>query len=45
VQISTNLGIPDFRSKDTGFYTKLQNMGFPDPESLFNLEDFDMDPS
>ena len=45
MQISTNLGIPDFRSKDTGFYTKLRNMGFQDPESLFNLEDFDMDPS
>jgi NAD-dependent histone deacetylase SIR2 len=45
MQISTSLGIPDFRSRNTGFYSKLRNMGFEDPESLFTLEEFDMDPS
>jgi NAD-dependent histone deacetylase SIR2 len=45
LQISTSLGIPDFRSKDTGFYSKLREKGFPDPESLFTLEEFDHDPS
>jgi NAD-dependent histone deacetylase SIR2 len=43
--ISTSLGIPDFRSKDTGFYSKLRAKGFEDPESVFNLEEFDNDPS
>jgi NAD-dependent histone deacetylase SIR2 len=43
--ISTSLGIPDFRSKNTGFYSKLREMGIPDPESLFTLEEFDFDPT
>jgi NAD-dependent histone deacetylase SIR2 len=43
-QISTSLGIPDFRSRNTGFYSKLLNEGFEDPESLFTLEEFDMNP-
>jgi NAD-dependent histone deacetylase SIR2 len=43
--ISTSLGIPDFRSKDTGFYSKLRKMGFEDPESVFNLEEFDNNPT
>ena len=42
--ISTSLGIPDFRSKNSGFYSKVRAMGFEDPESVFTLEDFDDDP-
>ncbi|KAF2667729.1 SIR2-domain-containing protein [Microthyrium microscopicum] len=42
--ISTSLGIPDFRSKHTGFWSKLHEQGFTDPESLFTLEEFDANP-
>lgn len=42
--ISTSLGIPDFRSKNTGFYSKLQAMGFDDPEHVFDIHNFDEDP-
>ncbi|KAF2430529.1 SIR2-domain-containing protein [Tothia fuscella] len=41
--ISTSLGIPDFRSKSTGFYTKLQAMGYHEPEEVFDLDTFDVD--
>jgi NAD-dependent histone deacetylase SIR2 len=43
--ISTSLGIPDFRSKKSGFYTKLREMGFEEPESVFDLQEFDQDPT
>jgi len=43
--ISTSLGIPDFRSKDSGFYTKLLEKGFAEPEDVFELSTFDDDPS
>jgi NAD-dependent histone deacetylase SIR2 len=43
--VSTSLGIPDFRSKSTGFYSKLQAMGFQEPEEVFDLHTFDDDPS
>ncbi len=43
-QISTSLGIPDFRSKDTGFYSKLSASGISNPEDLFTLSTFDFDP-
>ncbi|KAF2018569.1 SIR2-domain-containing protein [Aaosphaeria arxii CBS 175.79] len=42
--ISTSLGIPDFRSKNTGFYSKLLEMGFEDPEQVFDIHNFDEDP-
>ena len=42
--ISTSLGIPDFRSKKTGFYSKLLNMGYSDPEEVFDIHNFDEDP-
>jgi NAD+-dependent protein deacetylase SIR2 len=45
LQISTSLGIPDFRSKKSGFYTKLSAMGFEEPEEMFDLQNFDQDPS
>ncbi|KAI9710941.1 MAG: NAD-dependent histone deacetylase sir2 [Bogoriella megaspora] len=43
--ISTSLGIPDFRSKNTGFYSKLRNMGYADPEEVFDIHNFDYDPT
>ena len=43
--ISTNLGIPDFRSKNTGFYAKMRERGFEEPEEVFSLEMFEEDPS
>lgn len=42
--ISTSLGIPDFRSKKTGFYSKLLDMGYSDPEEVFDIHNFDEDP-
>jgi NAD-dependent histone deacetylase SIR2 len=43
--ISTSLGIPDFRSKNTGFYSELSQMGYDDPEDVFNIDNFDADPT
>lgn len=43
--ISTSLGIPDFRSRDTGFYSKLLARGYDSPEDVFDLETFDEDPT
>ena len=43
--VSTSLGIPDFRSKSTGFYSKLQARGFQEPEEVFELSTFDEDPT
>lgn len=43
--ISTSLGIPDFRSKNTGFYSRLLDMGYDDPEQVFDIHEFDRDPS
>lgn len=43
--ISTSLGIPDFRSKETGFYTKLLEAGITEPEEVFDIHSFDEDPS
>ncbi|KAF2085203.1 NAD-dependent histone deacetylase SIR2, partial [Saccharata proteae CBS 121410] len=42
--ISTSLGIPDFRSKNTGFYSRLQEMGYQEPEQVFDIHNFDDDP-
>lgn len=42
--ISTSLGIPDFRSKNTGFYSKLLARGFDSPEEIFDIHNFDDDP-
>lgn len=43
--VSTSLGIPDFRSKNSGFYTKLRDKGFAEPEDVFELSTFDDDPT
>lgn len=42
--ISTSLGIPDFRSKGTGFYSKLVAEGISEPEEVFDIFEFDHDP-
>lgn len=40
--ISTSLGIPDFRSKGIGLYSRLQLQGSPfdDPQDLFNINTY-----
>ena len=43
--ISTSLGIPDFRSKDIGLYTKLEHLGLSDPQEVFDIETFREDPT
>ena len=43
--ISTSLGIPDFRSKDTGLYSQLQHLGLSDPQEVFDISLFREDPS
>ena len=45
MQISTSLGIPDFRSKGTGFYSKLEYLGLSDPQEVFDIDLFREDPS
>lgn len=42
--ISTSLGIPDFRSRQGGFYTRLVEAGFSGGEELFEIENFDNTP-
>lgn len=42
--ISTSLGIPDFRSKSTGFYSRLTDLGYDEPEQVFDIHEFDSDP-
>lgn len=49
--ISTSLGIPDFRSKGSGFYSralaKAEAIGYPisEAEEIFNIETFDENPA
>ena len=43
--ISTSLGIPDFRSKETGLYSQLQHLGLSDPQEVFDISLFREDPS
>ncbi|KAL4943348.1 hypothetical protein BDV06DRAFT_211098 [Aspergillus oleicola] len=43
--ISTSLGIPDFRSKDTGLYSQLEHLGLSDPQEVFDIQIFREDPS
>ncbi|MCJ1356595.1 MAG: NAD-dependent histone deacetylase sir2 [Icmadophila ericetorum] len=43
--ISTSLGIPDFRSKDTGLYSRLAYLGLSDPQEVFDIGIFREDPS
>ncbi|KFA63700.1 hypothetical protein S40285_08496 [Stachybotrys chlorohalonatus IBT 40285] len=43
--ISTSLGIPDFRSKGTGLYSKLEHLGLSDPQEVFDIGMFKQDPT
>ena len=43
--ISTSLGIPDFRSKDIGLYSKLEHLGLSDPQEVFDIHIFREDPT
>ncbi|KAI0102298.1 DHS-like NAD/FAD-binding domain-containing protein [Nemania sp. FL0031] len=45
--ISTSLGIPDFRSKETGLYSQLERLGLGinDPQEVFNIDVFREDPT
>jgi NAD+-dependent protein deacetylase SIR2 len=43
--ISTSLGIPDFRSKGTGLYSKLEHLGLSDPQEVFDISVFKQDPT
>ncbi|KAI1935686.1 NAD-dependent histone deacetylase sir2 [Ophidiomyces ophidiicola] len=43
--ISTSLGIPDFRSKDIGLYSKLEHLGLGDPQEVFDINLFLEDPT
>ncbi|OTB11181.1 hypothetical protein K445DRAFT_68957 [Daldinia sp. EC12] len=45
--ISTSLGIPDFRSKETGLYSQLEKLGLgiSDPQEVFNIDIFREDPT
>jgi NAD+-dependent protein deacetylase SIR2 len=43
--ISTSLGIPDFRSKGTGLYSKLEHLGLSDPQEVFDIATFKEDPT
>ncbi|GMG56239.1 unnamed protein product [Ambrosiozyma monospora] len=42
--ISTNCGIPDFRSPKTGLYANLQRLNLPYPEAVFDIEYFKKSP-
>ena len=42
--ISTSLGIPDFRSKQGGFYSILADQGMGEPEEFFHIDNFYNDP-
>ncbi|KAK4131001.1 SIR2-domain-containing protein [Trichocladium antarcticum] len=43
--ISTSLGIPDFRSKGIGLYSKLEHLGLNDPQEVFDITIFRQDPA
>lgn len=43
--ISTSLGIPDFRSKGSGLYSRLEGLGLSDPQEVFDIEVFNDDPT
>ena len=42
--ISTNAGIPDFRSESFGLYNRLQKYNLPHPTAVFTLDYFKQDP-
>ncbi|GIQ91418.1 sirtuin family protein, partial [Kipferlia bialata] len=38
--ISVSAGIPDFRTKGSGLYSRLQHYRLPQPECMFDLQFF-----
>lgn len=42
--ISVAAGIPDFRTPKTGFYSRVEKLNLPHPESIFDIEFFDRNP-
>jgi len=42
--ISTNAGIPDFRSPETGVYANLSKFNLPYPEAVFDIDYFEKHP-
>eukprot|EP00938_MAST-03A_sp_MAST-3A-sp1_P004270 g4270.t1 len=42
--ISVSAGIPDFRTKGTGLYSRLEKYDLPHPECMFNIEYFKKKP-
>lgn len=42
--ISTNCGIPDFRSPETGLYANLKRLDLPYPEAVFDIDYFKKNP-
>lgn len=42
--ISTNAGIPDFRSPETGLYANLEKYDLPHPEAVFDIDYFKSNP-
>lgn len=42
--ISTSAGIPDFRSPETGLYHNLEKYDLPNPQAIFTLDYFKMNP-
>ncbi|KAJ2004830.1 NAD-dependent protein deacetylase sirtuin-2 [Coemansia thaxteri] len=42
--ISTDAGIPDFRSPNTGLYDNLQQFNLPHPEAIFSIDYFRRNP-
>ncbi|KAG7664877.1 HST2 [[Candida] subhashii] len=42
--VSTNAGIPDFRSPDTGLYSNLAKLDLPFPEAVFDIGFFKQNP-
>jgi NAD-dependent SIR2 family protein deacetylase len=43
--VSVSAGIPDFRTPVTGFYSRLEALGLPYPEAIFDIGLFRTDPS
>lgn len=42
--VSVAAGIPDFRTPETGFYSRAASLGLPEPESVFDMDFFREDP-